>query len=51
MGCVRLQTEFGKQYIKQFTNREAVKKYKLLNQDKVKEYHKQYYQKNKKTVF
>lgn len=47
MGCVRLHTELGKKYIKQFTNREAVKKYKLLNQDKIKEYHRQYYENHK----
>lgn len=48
MGCVRIQLDLGKQYIKNFNNREAVKKFKSLNQDKIKEYHKQYYQKHKK---
>jgi len=47
MGCVRLQNGLGEEYIKKFNHLKAVKKYKEKNKDKIREYFKQYYQKNK----
>lgn len=49
MGCVRIQYGLGKEYIKHFNHLEAVKRYKLKNKEKVSEYHRQYYQKSKKS--
>ena len=47
MGCVRIQTGLGKEYVKRFNHLEAVKRYKAKNVESVKAYHREYYAKNK----